>query len=162
MKEKLRVGIIGMGRMGEIRKREIDLHPGMEVVAVTDVNPIVKKKYPNLYKEDWKGIVDYELDVVFVCTFNDVIPEIVCTSLDKGLHVFSEKPPGKTVECIQRMSHSEQKAVTKVLKFGFNHRFHYSVIRAKELIDSGVFGRILWARGSYGKAGEADFEKILV
>ena len=33
-----------------------------------------------------------------------------------------------------------------VIKFGFNHRFHYSVMEAKAIIDSGRYGNILWAR----------------
>ena len=43
------------------------------------------------------------------------------------------------------------------MKFGFNHRFHYSVLEAKALIDSGRYGRVLWARGIYGKAGSLDY-----
>ena len=74
--------------------------------------------------------------------------------------MFSEKPPGKTVACIERMQAAEKSSNGCTLKFGFNHRFHYSVMRAKELLDSGEFGKVLWARGTYGKTGEADFESI--
>ena len=47
----------------------------------------------------------------------------------------------------------------KVLKYGFNHRYHYSVIEAKKIIDSGKMGRLLWLRGAYGKAGSIDYDK---
>jgi predicted dehydrogenase len=47
----------------------------------------------------------------------------------------------------------------KVLKYGFNHRYHYSVIEAKKIIDSGKMGKLLWFRGAYGKAGSIDYNK---
>ena len=46
-----------------------------------------------------------------------------------------------------------------VLKYGFNHRFHYSVIEAKKIINSGIMGKFLWIRGVYGKAGSIDYHK---
>ncbi|NQT02649.1 MAG: Gfo/Idh/MocA family oxidoreductase, partial [Planctomycetes bacterium] len=43
------------------------------------------------------------------------------------------------------------------LMYGFNHRHHDSVIRMKEIIDSGEYGRILWMRGRYGKSVTEDY-----
>jgi predicted dehydrogenase len=154
------IGIIGMGKMGEIRKSEIDLHSNMEVVAVTDIDLSVKQKYPELYKDNWQEVLNTGIDAVFVCTFNDVIAEIVCLALERGLHVFSEKPPGKTVKCIEKMKQAESNAIDKILKFGFNHRYHHSVMKAKKIIDCGDLGRILWARGSYGKSADPEFESV--
>ena len=47
----------------------------------------------------------------------------------------------------------------KILKYGFNHRYHYSVIEAKKIIDTGEMGKLLWMRGVYGKAGSIDYDK---
>ena len=47
----------------------------------------------------------------------------------------------------------------KILKYGFNHRYHYSVIEAKKIIESGKMGKLLWMRGVYGKAGSIDYNK---
>ena len=41
--------------------------------------------------------------------------------------------------------------------YGFNHRHHDSIIKAKELVDSGAYGRILWMRGRYGKSVDQSF-----
>ncbi|MFT6632360.1 MAG: putative dehydrogenase [Bacteriovoracaceae bacterium] len=152
-----KVGIIGMGRMGEIRKKEIENHTHFELKAVTDVNLEVQKKYSKIFLNTWEEVLGSGIDAVFICTFNDIIPEIVCKALEKGIHVFSEKPPGKSIACVEKMKKSKDHSPHQVLKFGFNHRFHYSILRAKELIESGQFGKILWARGSYGKAAETDF-----
>jgi predicted dehydrogenase len=43
------------------------------------------------------------------------------------------------------------------LMYGFNHRHHESIIKAKELLDSGRYGNILWMRGRYGKSVDSTF-----
>ena len=43
------------------------------------------------------------------------------------------------------------------LMFGFNHRHHQSIIKAKEEMDSGRFGEVLWMRGRYGKSVPENF-----
>lgn len=155
-----KVGIIGMGKMGKIRMREFDLHPEFEVTAICDIDESLCKKYPTLFfSSNWEDIVAQDIDIAVVCTFNHVTPTIVCTALEKGLHVFSEKPPGATVQDVEKIIAAEKKAGDKIVKFGFNHRFHYSILEAKALIDSGKYGNILWARGVYGKAGSLEYTK---
>lgn len=155
----LRTAIIGMGKMGHIRKRVIDMHPGFRLVAVCDVDEAVRGEFPGLYfSSNWKDILEKELDVIVICTYNHIAPEVICNALKKGLHVFCEKPPGRTVDDVKRIMEAESQAGNKVVKFGFNHRFHYSIMEAKAIIDSGRYGRILWARGIYGKAGDLKFE----
>jgi predicted dehydrogenase len=153
-----KVGIIGMGKMGRIRKREFDLHFGFEVVAICDVNTEVGTEFPHLFfSNSWEDIIDKTIDVVVVCTYNNIVPTIICRALENQLHVFSEKPPGNCVGDVEKIIKSEKKSPESILKFGFNHRFHYSVMEAKALIESGRYGNVLWARGIYGKAGSLDY-----
>lgn len=155
----VKVAIIGMGKMGRIRKKIIDEHPGFELTTICDLNEQISNDYPGVSCEtNWLKVLDQKPDAVMVCTYNNVIPDIVCTALEKGIHVFCEKPPGRSVSDVQRMIECEEKAKDKVLKFGFNHRFHYGIMEAKAIIDSGRYGRLLWARGLYGKAGGLSFE----
>ncbi len=156
--KKLKSVIIGMGKMGRIRHKEMMIHGGFEVIGMCDVNESVKSEFPEMFfSSDWKEVIDHcKPEAVYVCTFNNVIPEIVCYALGQGMDVFSEKPPGRTVEDVQMMIDSE-KSSGKTLKFGFNHRFHYAIMEAKAMIETGRFGKILWARGTYGKAGGNQF-----
>jgi len=156
----LRTAIIGMGKMGRIRKRELEAHEGFELVALCDQSASVTAEFPGyaLFTH-WEEILSLDLDVVFVCTYNAIAPDIVCAALNKDCHVFCEKPPGCSVEDVKRIIESEKAAGDKVLKFGFNHRFHYAVMEAKALIDSGRYGQVLCARGLYGKAGGLTFEE---
>jgi predicted dehydrogenase len=81
---------------------------------------------------------------------------MVCYALEKGIHVFSEKPPGRSLGDALRMKDAAEKS-GGVLKFGFNHRYHHSVIEAKTLIDHQLLGELICARGVYGKAGSEAF-----
>lgn len=150
----LRTAVIGMGKMGHTRKRFLDAHPAFDVTTLCDVNEEVRDEFPEqTYYKEWQDALKEPLDVVIVCTFNKITPDVVCAALEKGCHVFSEKPPGCCVGDVEKIIEAEKKATGKVVKFGFNHRFHYSVMEAKAIIDSGRYGRLLWARGVYGKAG---------
>ncbi len=155
---KCRVAIIGMGKMGKIRYQSLEQHGGFDIVAICDVNSAIAEAYPKAtcYSK-WQDILALELDAVFVCTFNDVICEIVCASLDRGFHVFSEKPPGRNVADVSRMMEANDRNPQCKVKFGFNHRLHYGVMEAKALIDSKRYGELMWARGVYGKAGGQQF-----
>jgi len=156
---KLRTGIIGMGKMGRIRKQCLDAHDDFEVVVLCDHREGLAKEFPNAACfTNWRDGLEEDLDAVFVCTYNNVIADIVCAALAKGLHVFSEKPPGRSIEDVLRMREAEKAAPGRVLKFGFNHRFHYGVMEAKSIVESGQYGAPLWARGVYGKAGGITFE----
>ena len=156
----IKVAIIGLGKMGRIRKKEIDAHPGFLLTAVSDQNDVYRKDFPDIpFFIRWQDALDQALDAVFVCTYNHVAPDIVCTALQRGCHVFCEKPPGRCVNDVRRIMAAEKRASDKILKFGFNHRFHYAIMEAKAIVDSGRYGRILWARGIYGKTGGLFFEK---
>jgi predicted dehydrogenase len=112
--------------------------------------PLEGKKYL-----DWRECLDAErYDAVFVCTYNNTIADVVCKALEKGSHVFSEKPPGRNLDDTNQMYEASCRYPDRILKFGFNHRFHHSVIEAKSLVDSGILGKVVCARGVYGKAGD--------
>ncbi len=155
-----RTAIIGVGKMGRIRKRELDAHSGFDVICLCDRNKSIADEFPNLqFYTEWIDVLNLDLDVVIVCTFNHIAPDIVCAALKKGCHVFCEKPPGCSVEDVERIMRAEKAASNKVLKFGFNHRFHSAVMEAKSIVESNRYGQILHARGVYGKAGGLDFSE---
>jgi predicted dehydrogenase len=145
--------------MGKIRKKFIDNNPNIILEGICDVSPPNNNtsiKFYNNYNE----LLKKDIDAVFVCTPNKFSPDIVISALKNKKHVFCEKPPGKTLEDIKNIIETEKKNNELKLKFGFNHRYHDSVMEAKSIIDSGRLGKILWMRGIYGKSGGNNFEKI--
>ena len=42
---------------------------------------------------------------------------------------------------------------------GFNHRFHPSILKAKEYIEQNKLGELMFIRGLYGHGGRLGYEK---
>jgi len=155
----IRVGLVGLGHMGRVRKRVLEHHPDLELVAICD--PKVDETAGDvLMAHDYRALLDVDLDVVFVCTPNNVTAEIVVAALESGRHVFAEKPPGRDLDDVQAILAAESKHPGLKLKFGFNHRYHESVREAYAIVQNGRLGRLLWLRGIYGKSGGRGFEEV--
>ena len=157
----LKCGIIGLGKMGRIRYQELLKHPATTVTHAADPNAQLFGDYPGVQcSTDWREVVTSDVDAVFVATPNSVTPVAVIEALEAGKHVFSEKPPGRTVRDIEDIIRVERQHPDLRLMFGFNHRYHAGIMEAKRIIDSGRLGHLLWMRGIYGKAGGHGFEHM--
>ena len=150
----LKVGIAGYGVVGKRRRVCVDKHPNMKLVGVCDRVFEDSGVYPDgvRYYPDYRQLLAEDLDVLIVCLTNEIAPEVSIAGLEKGLHVFCEKPPGRDVEDIVRVIQSEKKHPDCKLMYGFNHRYHDSVQEALKIIRSGELGRIINMRGVYGKS----------
>ncbi len=153
----IKFGIVGYGKMGKIRAKSISSSKYAKLVAVNDVSTKVKptkvkfcKSFSDLLKED--------IDAVFISGYAINAAEYTIKALQNGKHVFCEKPPSINVKEILNVIKNEKKS-RKILKYGFNHRYHHSVQEAKKIIKSKKMGKILLMRGIYGKAGSLDFDK---
>lgn len=156
---KLRVGIAGFGKIGRLRSKELEKFSNVELVAVFDIEkPSSTTGQSFAFCASFEDLLSYNLDAVFICTYNNVLAEYTKTALSEGLHVFCEKPPAKTVKELKEVL-AVYESSNQILKYGFNHRYHYSVIEARKAILSGEFGKIIWMRGFYGKAGSIDYHK---
>ena len=151
---KLRVGIAGYGVVGKRRRECADANPAMTVVAVSDATFDGDGVGDDgvRFCSGYEGLLTEPLDVLFVCLPNALAPEATIGGLEHGMHVFCEKPPGRTMEDVRRVIEAERAHPKLKLKYGFNHRYHDSVREAKRIIDSGEFGRVVNLRGLYGKS----------
>lgn len=147
--------IIGYGYMGEIRRKTIEKNPNINLMAIYDQN--LKDESDSLFKKSQEEALTSSIDIVFVCTPNKYIPKIVSDCLDSGKHVFCEKPPGRCLQDIVIMREAEKRNPECKLMFGFNHRYHPGILKAKTIIDTGEFGNIINMRGLYGKSGGLNF-----
>jgi predicted dehydrogenase len=154
MTDKLKVGIAGYGVVGKRRRRFIDLHPRLRTVAVCDRTFAGDGRLPDGARchTHYKGLLAEDLDLLFVCMTNDIAPEVTVAGLERGLHVFCEKPPGRTVADVERVIAAEGRCPGRKLKYGFNHRYHDSVRDALALVRAGELGRVVNLRGVYGKS----------
>ncbi len=154
---KIKFGIVGYGKMGQIRSKVISKITNAEIVAIYDVE---KKKLKNGIKfcSSLDELLNEDIDAVIISGYTVNSKEFTIRALNQGKHVFCEKPPAMNAKEVKKVINFEKKN-KKILKYGFNHRFHFSVIEAKKIIDKNKFGKIILMRGIYGKAGSLDFHK---
>ena len=99
----------------------------------------------------------YKCDIVVIASPNtthfNYIKQIIENSNCK---IFCEKPPGMNLSEVFAMKEAMITSGCKLM-FGFNLRHHQSIIKAKEEVDTGKFGEILWMRGRYGKSVPENF-----
>lgn len=155
----LRAGIVGYGYMGEIRRQNIEAHASLTLAGIADPRGVRNAPSGVPIYESYEGLVDAGVDALFVCTPNHVTPEAIVYAIERGCHVFSEKPPGRCLEDVQRIISAERRHPAVKLVFGFNHRYHPGITDAKAIADSGALGAVLTLRGAYGKSGGEGFEQ---
>ncbi len=158
MSRILKCAIIGYGYMGEIRRMVVERRDDLELIGVCEPNQDIHRKLKGCTV--WTDVAEvYKArpDIVFVCTPNCFSPRICVDSMRAGMHVFCEKPPGRHVGDVEDIRREEKNGVK--LMFGFNHRYHPGVVKAKIIVDSGRFGKILNLRGLYGKSGGVQFPR---
>ena len=153
----IKIGIAGFGKIGQLRARILSERNDVVIVGVFDPVKPEKLKEGTFY-ESFDALLEADLDAIFICAYNTVLAEYTAKALNKGIHVFCEKPPAMKTEDLG-IVFDALKSSGKVLKYGFNHRYHYSVMEAKKIVDSGKMGKLLWMRGAYGKAGSIDYDK---
>jgi len=152
--EPLKIGIAGYGVVGNRRRQVIDKRSDMKVVAVCDQKLGGDGVFDDGVKffGEYSPLLEENLDVLFVCLTNDLNPDVSIAGLERGLHVFCEKPPGRDVGDVTRVIACHQKHPNLKLKYGFNHRYHDSVLDALRLVQSGELGKVINLRGLYGKS----------
>ncbi|WP_409303827.1 Gfo/Idh/MocA family protein [Peribacillus sp. SCS-155] len=148
---KLRVGLIGVGGIA-VGRHIPTLHKlsdRTEIKAVSDIN--MERAHQVAYQYGISGVYQnyqdmfHEVDAVIVSTPNKFHAEIAIAALDKGLHVFCEKPMAlTTAECEAMIAAA--KRTGKVLSVGYHYRFMKEAQGAKKIIDAGEIGRPLVIR----------------
>jgi len=160
---KLRVGIVGCGLIGSRRAAEAAAHPDSMLTMVADTAPEATEKLAERFDArqvaDWQQIVAAsDLDVVIVATPNKYLAEIASAALAAGKHALIEKPMGRNLEEARSLA-ADARRSGKLLKVGFNHRYHPALRRAHELFAGGAIGKLLNLRVRYGHGGRPGYEK---
>lgn len=152
---KKRIGIIGYGKMGQIRANAMTAVGGFEIVKVYDVALPDDVAYP-VAPTAQDIINDPDIDCVAICVPNYLIKPMITESLLAGKDVFSEKPPAMNSAEMAEIAqvHAE---TGRTLMYGFNHRRHAAIIKMKDVVESEQLGKVLWMRGRYGKSVDASY-----
>lgn len=146
--EKLKVGIIGAGRIGQVHAKSITYHiPQAEIVAISDIYVDGAKKVAEelgipSYCQDYHEILNNpEIEAVLICSSTDTHADIACEAAEAGKHIFCEKPVDLTVAKIKKVIAAVEKAGVK-LQIGFNRRYDHNFAYIKSLANDGKLGRL--------------------
>ena len=157
----LGVGIIGCGGIG--KKRTANL-AGARLGACADAQPgralSLAATVPGAVAcADWRELLQRsDVDVVVVATTNDVLAEISRAAVEAGKHVLVEKPAARNVAELDLVIAAAQQA-HRLVRVGFNHRYHPALLKAHALLESGVLGPLMFVRGRYGHGGRLGYDK---
>ncbi len=144
--ERLKIGIIGAGRIGSLHAKNITTEiPEGEVVAIADIFEDAAKRVagelgiPNAYKDYRYILDDKDIDAVFICTSTDTHAKLIKEASDAKKDIFCEKPIALNLEEIDEAL-SRVKENNVILQIGFNRRFDPSFARVRELVREGSIG----------------------
>jgi predicted dehydrogenase len=143
--------------MGRRRAIAVAQNSSAKLVCVADSDePMAKKLAEELncsYFLDYaQAICRNGVDVVAVELPNKFHTEVALKSMEEGKHVFCEKPMTVTSEDARLLVKTSLKTGT-CLKVTSNVRYFNNIIKAKELLDSGILGKLLYMRGWIGHGG---------
>ncbi len=155
-----RVGIVGCGLIGA--KRAGALRPEDELVGCYDVDPQASadcaRRYGGSACTTLEQLLRSAPDVVVVATVHDRLAELAEQALASGAHVLVEKPAGISRAQIERLI-TCQRDSGRLVKVGFNHRFHPGIARAAEEVHSGRHGDLMNLRARYGHGGRIGYDR---
>jgi predicted dehydrogenase len=150
----LKIGIVGAGGMARYHYEGFT-RAGAEVAAMADTDigrarlfgekRGITRFFPSL-AEMLAGVPD--LNAVSVITPNKFHKPLVVEALEKGRHVYCEKPPALNAAEMKIMLEASKKA-GKILMFDFNNRARPEALAIKRYIDEGRVGRINSAQAQW-------------
>jgi len=157
--KKLKVGCIGCGKIARVlHLNEYSLNPEADIIALCDTDNErltfcadrfgVKKTYSD-YK---KMLAEEKLDAVSVCLPNYLHHPVTMAALKTGVNVLVEKPMALSSDQAAEMIATAREN-KKLLMVSQTQRFSPVHRKAKEVMDSGIMGRILHVATSFGHPG---------
>ncbi|SHE31919.1 myo-inositol 2-dehydrogenase [Marinitoga hydrogenitolerans DSM 16785] len=146
MDKKLKIGVIGAGRIGKIHARNIAKLNNVELISIADINveaakdlaiKVGAKKY---FSDFLKVINDDEIDAVVICSPTNTHAKLIIESAKAGKDIFCEKPIDFDIEVIKKALEVVKECGVK-LQLGFNRRFDHNFKKIKELIQNDELGK---------------------
>ena len=142
----LRIAVVGLGKMGLSHYAIINAHPEVEIVAICDGSAYttdVLTKYTGVkaYADFDKMLSAETLDAIVIATPSKIHAPMVKACLDRGLHVFCEKPFTLDPADARELSAlaAERGLVNQV---GYHYRFVGAFREVKRLLDAGAIGDV--------------------
>jgi len=164
LSERVRVGLVGLGRFGKLHAAVLAALPGVELAAVCDPQPDEVAALSARY-EGARGFTDFkemlnaaDLDAVFLVSPEPFHADQALAALSRGIATFTEKPLAMTASEGERVA-AAATAAGVPLQVGLVLRFDTQQALLKSEIDRGALGQVvsLRAKRNVSKAWFPDY-----
>lgn len=142
----IRVGVIGAGAMGQNHVRVYSEMDNVELVGISDIDRErvleLASRYGTKAFTDYNELLAEGLDAVSIVVPTKLHKQVTLDVLGNGVDVLVEKPIADSIENAEIMIQAATDA-DRMLMVGHIERFNPAVMKLKEIIDSGVLGKIV-------------------
>jgi predicted dehydrogenase len=147
--------------VGEKRAQHL---AGAKLVHCIDLDPQRAAQLAALHERcasgtDWsEPLARADVDAVIVATPQDSHVPITRAAVTAAKHVLVEKPAGRAAAELDGLVELAAQYDVRV-RVGFNHRYHRAFRQARQLVDSGALGELLFVRARYGHGGRPGYAR---
>jgi predicted dehydrogenase len=160
----IRFAQVGCGLIGRKRAEALGGVPGAALLHACDKDPAAAAAVASLVPGcraavDFKdALADPRLDAVIVSTPNSLLAPVAIAAVGAGKHVLIEKPGALNAAQLRELRAEAVKKGVRV-RVSYNHRYHPALRKARELVDSGIAGPLMFLRGRYGHGGRRGYDR---
>jgi len=160
----LNFAVIGCGLIGKRRAAALAQVPGARLRCACDLDAKRASEAAALAPgcgtaTDFRSVVaDAGVDAVVVSTLNASLAPIALAAANAGKHVLIEKPGALGASGLRDVQAAAAARNVRV-RIGYNHRFHPGIAKAREIVDSGGLGPLMFVRGRYGHGGRKGYDR---
>ena len=155
MEKKLRVAVIGVSLegIGNSHSRSVIANNDTELAVICEVNEEWAKNRSALYGvpycTDYHELLDRDdIDIAIICSPDHLHAQMVNDFLRAGKHVLCEKPLALTKEDCQLILDADRETTPKLM-VGQVCRKTPSFVKAKQIVDEGVIGDLVYIESEY-------------
>jgi predicted dehydrogenase len=149
-------GLIGRKRLGSLSAGQFTVACDLEISRAEELVAATGHGRATADVDD--ALHDSAVDAVVVSVLNSSLAPIARKAIVAGKHTLIEKPAGVSVAQIDELIKLSHEHGVQV-RVGYNHRFHPGLLKARELIDAGAIGPLMFLRGRYGHGGRLGYDR---
>ncbi|MCK4733928.1 MAG: Gfo/Idh/MocA family oxidoreductase [Methanophagales archaeon] len=142
----IRVGVVGVGEMGEHHVRVYNEIEDTDLVGIGDVNDRRVKDIADQYRTkaftDYKDLLREDLNAVSIAVPTILHKKVAIDFIREGVNCLIEKPIASSIEDAREIIKEAEKNNAK-LAIGHIERFNPAVMKLKEIIEKGILGKML-------------------
>lgn len=160
----LGIAVIGCGLIGARRAAALARIDGVRIVAACDRDAAraeaVARVHPGctVFPDAAAALRHPDVNAVVVATPHASLASLARDAAASGRHVLLEKPGAIHADELESVAAAAAATGARV-RLGYNHRFHPALRRARELVDAGEIGPLMFLRARYGHGGRLGYER---